>query len=419
MNDSIREKLSAYLDGALPDAERRAVELEISRSEEMRMELEALRAVSAAVKGLPRETLPVGFRARLDARIAREGAAPAREYFILPPAYRPLAFALSTAVVALVVWDKSVTRLDIAAPHVGWDTAKVGVKSAAEAPPSIDVSGQLSAMNAAGKTREDETAENAAPQELTAQAAKKEDAAADDKAAPSSTFGKKISAPGKPLEVAEADGAASVAGALSGSGGSGLSAPPARSAPAAAPAAALDQLEPAEGNSFKARSEEERSAINEHLYQGFEEEKKRMGIAKIIDKDAEEEKAPSGGREFMTLGASPESPSLNRGRSVAAVRGVAKGNPSAPIVKAITLKSAEALATTWAAAGLSGEPPAVSFPDQMAIFLACPPGCGIVTVANRKKAIVVLYKDAGFDDASARVRAVTLSPKPVLLKLAQ
>ncbi|MCR4296399.1 MAG: hypothetical protein NUW21_12750, partial [Elusimicrobia bacterium] len=80
---------------------------------------------------------------------------------------------------------------------------------------------------------------------------------------------------------------------------------------------------------------------------------------------------------------------------------------------------AESLAAAWAAAGLPGEPPAVKFPGQMAVFLAGPEGCGITGVQNRKKLLVVLYKTSGFDDPSARVRAVARSPKPVVVKLAE
>lgn len=392
MNDAIREKLSAYLDGALPDAERRAVEVEISRSEEMRLELEALRAVSASVKSLPKEPLPAGFMARLEARRARD-AKPERDYLILPPAYRPLAFALSTAVVALVVWDKTRSPEELIVPRVGWDSEKVAVKSAAEAPPSIDVSGQLSAMDG----RDQGSAESAAANELTAANAKKEDAAGA-KGGALSTFGKHISAPGKPLEVQEADGPAG----------------PAAAAPA--PSALAD----GGSGGYLARSEEERSAINERLYQGFEEEKKRMGIAKIMDKDAEEDKLSGGGREFMALQTTPEAAQVGRARgSAAAVRGMAKAKGGAPVLKALTLKSAEALSAAWSAAGLPGDPPAVSFPEQMAVFLAGPSGCGITGVQVRKKFIVVLYKDAGFDDPSARVRALTASPKPVVVKPAE
>lgn len=382
MNDDIREKLSAYLDGALPDAERRAVEVEISRSEELRLELEALRAVSSAVKALPKEPLPAGFAARLDARRAREGA-PEREYFILPPAYRPLALALSTAVVALVVWDRTVTKPDVMEPRVGWDSEVVSVKSAADAPPSVDVTGAVSAMGAAGKGLSDDAAE---PQEL---AAKKEDAAP---AAPA-TVGKNLSAPGKPFEFNEAGLAG--AGSAAGEGAGAL----------------------------VARNEEERSAINERLYKGFEEEKKRMGIAKIMERDESSDKLSTGGREFMALQASPEAARVEGGRaSIGSVRGAARskaGTPAVPVVKALTLKSAEALSAAWAAAGLAGEPPAVKFPEQMALFLAGPEGCGITEVQNRKKLLVVLYKASGFDDPSARVRAVTASPKPVVVKLAE
>lgn len=412
MNDAIREKLSAYLDGALPDAERRAVEVEISRSEEMRLELEALRAVSASVKGLPKEPLPAGFMARLEARRARDSK-PERDYLILPPAYRPLAFALSTAVVALVVWDKTRAPEELIVPKVGWDSEKVSVKSAAEAPPSIDVSGQLASMD---------SAESAAANELTAPAAKKEDAG--DAKGAVSTFGKHISAPGKPIEVQE-NGPAALAGAA----GARRAAPvPSAERPIPDGALtkeqsdALDNLPDAGGQdgAMIARNEEERSAINERLYKGFEEEKKRMGIARIMEKDADEGRLAGGGREFMALQATPEAPQVGRARgSTAAVRGAAKAKGGAPVVKALTLKSAEALSAAWAAAGLDGEPPAVNFPDQMAVFLAGPEGCGIVGVRSGKKYIFVLYKNEGFGEPSARVKAVAASPKPILLKLSE
>jgi len=212
MNDDIREKLSAYLDGALSDADRRAVEVEVDRSEELRRELEALRAVSAAVKGLPKEKLPDGFAARLESRRAREAAAPAREYFVLPPSYRPLALALSSAVVALVIWDRTVTRPDPVVPSGGWDSEKIAVKSAAEAPASIDVSGQLSSLSASAESAADEIA-------------KKEDAGAAAGGA-ASTFGKKFNAPGKPLEVAEADASPSRARAGAAARRSARSPPP-------------------------------------------------------------------------------------------------------------------------------------------------------------------------------------------------
>lgn len=354
MNDNIREKLSAYLDGALSEMDRKSVEEQLARSEEMRLELEALRAVSSAVKGLPKGKLPAGFLSRLEARRARDSR-PEREYFILPPSYRPLAFALSTAVVALVIWDRTHAPTDMIDPKSGWDGDKVAVKIASKAPPSIDVSGRLATLN---------QKENAPA-----------DAASEDsgKLAAPSNFGKHISAPGKPLGFVDEQAPSS---------------PPTED----------------KSTTFSARNEEERSAINERLYKGLEEEKKRMGIAKIIDKDAEIESSPSGGRDLP---------------SVSAVRGATAKRAASPAVKALTLKSSEALQAAWAAAGLPGEPPPVNFHDQMAVFLAGSTGCGIVDVQNRNKFIVVIYKNSGFDDASARVRAIALSAKPVVVKLAQ
>ena len=399
MNDKIHEKLSAYLDGALTDQERRDVEAELSRSEEMRLELEALRAVSSAVKGLPKEKLPDGFLARLQARRTREDSTPAKTYFILPPAYRPLAFALSTAVVALVIWDKTLPPSDIVAPQVGWDSDKVGVKSAANAPRSIVVSERISALDARSRGLRDDSAESSvAAEEPKAESANKENAPGA-KADTISTFGKHISAPGKPLEHQATDPVMS-----------------------GAQAEALDHLSSAEDNdgSFKARNEEERSAINERLYKGFEAEKKRMGIARIVDKDSPDSAPPaSGGGELMALQASPEAARVDGGRATGAVRGAKAKRASAPTAKALTIKNADALQAAWAAAGLPGEAPAINFRDQMAVFLAGPQGCGIVDIQTRKKFIVVLYKTEGFDDASARVRAVTLSPKPVVVKLAE
>jgi anti-sigma factor RsiW len=399
MNDDIREKLSAYLDGALSDAERRAVEVEISRSEDMRLELEALRAVSSAVKGLPREKLPDGFMARLEARRLRDGSKPARPYFILPPAYRPVAFALSSAIVALVVWDKNHVPADPLEPKVGWESKKVAMKSAAEAPASIDVSGKLSSLGAGG------AAGMAKDEAFDGRDAKEDSSLA--RSASGSTFGKHLNAPGKPVEVPE-----DVASA------------PQAPAAAAAPAA-TDALEPnAENGAFNARNEEERSAINERLYKGLEAEKKRMGIARILEPESDaDKKLSTGGREMLALQAAPENARADGGRAnVAAMRGAspaAKMKREAAPVKALALRSADALYTAWAAAGLPGGPPAVKFPGQMAIFLAGPQGSGIVSVQNRKKLIVVLYKDSGFDDPSARVRAVAFSAKPVVVKLVE
>lgn len=390
MNDEIREKLSAYLDGALAADERSALEAELARSEELRLELEALRAVSDSIKSLPKEKLPEGFMARLNARHAAE-ISPARPYFILPPAYRPLAFALSTAVVALVVWDRTRTPEEFVAPYVGWEGDRVAIKSAAEAPASIDVSGALSSMGTSGGALGQ--AENSAePQELKASAEKAGD--------PAATYGKKYNAPGRPLGSADK---------LT----SGFS------APAAAPEALADDA--AGGAGYVARSEEERSAINERLYKGFEEEKRRMGITRIVDKDSGDDELASGGRELMALQAPPAAPRVSRA-ALSAVRGASAAkakSDSGPLIKAIAVKSVEALNAAWAAAGLPGEPPAVDFSVHMAVFLAGPEGSGIVSVEERRKFIVVTYKSSGFAGPASRVSAVGPSAKPVVVKAAK
>jgi hypothetical protein len=243
-----------------------------------------------------------------------------RDYWILPPAYRPIVFALSTAVVAHVVWDKTRAPEEMPAHASGWEGSAVAIKSAADAPPSIDVSARLSAPDSGDATP------SGAP----------------------STHGKQLNAPGKPVEIGE-------------------------------------EMTSTGGSPEFPRDEEERSAINERLYRGFEAEKKRLGIARIIE--------PGG--ETDAPGAAPD------------------GSPVA--VKALALKTPESLQAAWAAAGLPGEPPAVDFTAHMAIFLVGPSGSGIARVRERKTALVVTYGDSGFR-AAGRLKTAPRSEKPLILK---
>ena len=182
MKDDIREKLSAYLDGALSETQRRAVEVEISRSEEMRLELEALRAVSTAVKGLPKEPLPAGFAARLQARRARESTASRANY-------RPLALALSMAVIALVVWDRTRSPRELLKPLPDWDGGGVALQSAA--PASGDPAEGLPPTDANDKALG--SGDSAADAQLIAEpSAKKEN-----------VFSDRLEAKNKPLRLAE------------------------------------------------------------------------------------------------------------------------------------------------------------------------------------------------------------------------
>jgi len=116
------ERLSAYIDGALSDDQRRAVEERLARDEDARARLAELRQVVDAVRSLPRTSAPAGLAGDVMDRIRQSGR-PARgpvfrSFFagvglaaaavfvafivsvVLPPAGRPMApeertFALS------------------------------------------------------------------------------------------------------------------------------------------------------------------------------------------------------------------------------------------------------------------------------------------------------------------------------------
>ena len=67
-----KENLSSYLDGAVSDSERGRIEAHLKDCPECRAELDALRAVSGLVHGLPQKPLPAGFLLRLQDRRRRE-----------------------------------------------------------------------------------------------------------------------------------------------------------------------------------------------------------------------------------------------------------------------------------------------------------------------------------------------------------
>ena len=345
MNDDNREKLSAYLDGALSDEQRRAVEVEISRSEEMSRELAALRSVSEAVKGLGKEKLPEGFLTRLQARRARETAAPRASY-------RPLALALSTAVIVLVVWDRTHHPRELLKPLPDWDGGGVALQSAAPAsggaigslPPTAEKDQALSGGG-------DSAADLNRPSEPSAKietepSIKKEN-----------VFIDKLEMQNKPMRLAE----------------SKLSAPAAGSVPLFRAASEEGRLDGRRRSLSAARG----NAVSGGAVRGIAA--KALAPAKV---------------------AAPAAPA------------------AAPVAKAVVLKNAAALQTAWTAAGLPGKPPFVDFSSQMAVFLAGPPGSGIVSVQDHNTSIVVLYKSSGFVDAFARVRAVTPSTKSIVAKLA-
>src|SRR5262245_312418 len=69
--DEQDELLSAYLDGELPDEERRTVEARLASDPEARKLLDELRQTAAAVRGLPRRSAPAGLANAVRARLER------------------------------------------------------------------------------------------------------------------------------------------------------------------------------------------------------------------------------------------------------------------------------------------------------------------------------------------------------------
>jgi|GEM_PF-2230909 len=415
MNDEIREQLSAYLDGALSESERRELESRLQGSEELRRELEDLRGVARAIRDLPKEPLPDGFIARLQARQAR-GDQPRRDWVFLPPSVRPVVLALSCGCVALWIWQDVVVRQDPAIPH--GPAAKV--LSSEEAPISqINVSGA-----AAGGANEP--------------------AAAADKMALG--FG---------------------AGAAGGSS-SGRLAPK----PAMAKAKGHALIEEANGPTPEsARSntmtEEERSARNESMIADLERQKKQMGIARIapdedagprarqiaalrgagiqlgervpspvigssapnldaLQKDAKAEAMPAMAAAPAAAAAAPESDES----AVAARRGAAAAPslaaPAAPASPegrlapdaGLVFADARGFSSSWILLGLPRDPPAVDFTSHRAVLLK-PSASKIVSVTPGDEAIVVVFRslrgDETPDPAADRFAEIPLAPRPVTI----
>jgi anti-sigma factor RsiW len=122
-----KENLSGYLDGALAERERGRVEAHLQDCADCRSELEALRAVSGMVKGLPQRPLPAGFLQRLETRRAQQSASAPWTFLWAP---RNVAWALCAVMVMLATYKTA----HLYAPLPARSAAGLDDRSAAPAP---------------------------------------------------------------------------------------------------------------------------------------------------------------------------------------------------------------------------------------------------------------------------------------------
>ena len=413
MNDETLALLSDYLDGAMAPADRAAFEARLAASAELRRELEELRAVSRSLKDLPKEPLPSGFMARLQARRAR-GEAPRRDWVFLPPGLRPVVLALSTGVVALMIWDKVAVAPPETPLHPQY-AAKV--EGASDAPVAqFDVSQRAAggagaglsggfvdgrSISVAGAESEPVRRGDVLP-DLTENEKKTAAPAAPAVAAPSAVAaargGARTRAAGRPLD----------AGALAGAAGSGE-------------LALTDRTRPS-------MTEEERSARNEQMFGYIEQEKKKMGIARVLPK---RDIAATRGAALFGSGASaapaiaaPAPTLLKRAAregpaeadSVLPAKTAAAGGRLSPDA-GLVFSDARSLGTSWVLLGFPGAPPVSDFVSGRLVLIK-PSATKILSVTTDPGAVNIVYRsllpDEAADPARDRVAPIPAEPKAVL-----
>jgi hypothetical protein len=416
MNDETLELLSAYLDGALPEAERRALEARLAASADLRRELEDLRSVSKAVKDLPKQPLPPGFIARLQSRRAR-GEKPRQNWVFLPPAMRPVALALSCGIVALVIWDKVAVEPPEAPIHPQY-AAKL--ETAANAPTSqfdvsrralggggasaLDGSSAERSLSVAGAVSEPVRRGDVLPslQESDDKAAAPALAAKSGLSSGAGRFGSRARAAGRPFE---ANG-----------GAAGVTAP----------------SEPALTDRTRiAMTEEERSARNEEMFGYIEKEKKKMGIAQVLPRTnsiaAMRGAAGLGGEQAAPAAPAIAAPAPNllkktQAEGLAAADAVL-GRPTAGPGRlspdaGLVFSDARSLGSSWVLLGFPGTPPATDFAAGRLVLIK-PSATKIVSVTTDAGAVTLVYRsllpDETSDPAKDRVAPIPLEPKTVLI----
>jgi anti-sigma factor RsiW len=106
MKEHVTDLLSSFLDGQLPEVDRRMVETHVEKCEACERELSELKKLTSLLARTPRAPLPTGFLERLERRRGREAAAQAeRPPFFIPMPAKALAFGLSAFLVCMVGYD--------------------------------------------------------------------------------------------------------------------------------------------------------------------------------------------------------------------------------------------------------------------------------------------------------------------------
>ncbi|MDE2142911.1 MAG: hypothetical protein KGJ84_10920 [Elusimicrobia bacterium] len=405
INDETLELLSSYLDGAMTEAERLALEARLAASADLRRELESLRAASMAVKNLPREPLPPGFLARLQARRAR-GDAPRQDWVFLPPAMRPVALALSCGVVALLVWDKvtvpppeplrhSENEAKVAAtadgPVAPFDVSRraAGLTGARDASQDLDGSG----TSVIGPVPEDVQKGEVLPR-LTDQ----------------------IAPPAAPAAAAKSAATGSVSGIRGGSGRA------AGRPLLAAGAAGGGTTEPVLTDRTRiTMTEEERSARNEQMFDYIESQKKKMGIAQVLPHGARSPRPEAAAAPALSA-PTPNLLKNVRREGLAAADATFRAQAAGPGRLApdagLVFSDARSLGSTWVLLGFPGIPPTTDFSAGRLILIK-PSATKIVSVTVDAGAVNVAYRsllpDETADPVKDRVAPIPSEPRTVLL----
>jgi hypothetical protein len=339
----VLEMLSEFIDGALSDKDRRAVESHLSACSSCREQLDELKGAISAAASLKNRPLPPGFLARLQARRHRHESAK-RDYAFLPFPARMAAFALSSFIVGFVVFESYRNKPSQMIP------ASDGLPLNADlaAPSSSELDGLRKAAQA-----EAELQRMRADEEMGRKASAKSRSLRGLAAA-------RGSAPGQPLELE---------GAGYGGGTTSLAPAPKPAAPAYS---------------------------NEELNARLEREKREMGIQRVIgnaEKRAERAAELATPRGFAAaLGLADQSQAVALGGATPDLKGslARQATPKAVVAPfgGAVGRDVQELREAWREAELPGVPPLVDFEKHSVVI---PPGV-MVDVRESQGIIIVRYR---------------------------